>query len=193
MSDDLAATLRALVERLDALDIAHMLVGSVAALAHGRSRSTQDFDVVIDVERDSLLALVQALDPERFYVSEEAAIEALTRWSSFNVIDLATGWKVDLIPLKPRPFSRREFSRRQSMSVFDIEVCVASVEDVVLAKLEWSKRAGGSARQLEDVRELVSLWGDRLDCDYVAAGAAELGVVDAWSEAARANPAAEDE
>ena len=193
MSDDLAATLRALIEQLDALDIRHMLVGSVAALAHGRGRSTQDFDLVIDVEHDSLLALVRALEPDRFYVSEEAAIEALTRWSSFNAIDLATGWKVDLIPLKPRPFSRREFSRRQSMSVFDIEVCVASVEDVVLTKLEWSERAGGSARQLEDVRELVRIWGDRLDRDYIAAGATELGVVDAWSEVAGVNPAAEDQ
>src|SRR5690606_1460357 len=77
MSDDLVATLRAIVERFDALSIAYMIVGSVAALAHGRPRSTQDFDVVIEVDRASLLALVRSLPPERFYVSEDAAIEAL--------------------------------------------------------------------------------------------------------------------
>lgn len=187
MSDDLVATLRAIVERFDALSIAYMIVGSVAALAHGRARSTQDFDVVIEVDRASLLALVRSLPPERFYVSEDAAIEALERRSPFNVIDLATGWKIDLIPLKPRAFSKREFARRRPLPTFDLTVDVASVEDVILAKLEWSKREGGSSRQLEDVRELVRIAGDRLDRAYVDRGAAELGGEDAWTDVTRSS------
>jgi hypothetical protein len=48
MTDELTDTLREIVARLEALGIGYMLVGSVAALAHGRSCSTQDFDLVIE-------------------------------------------------------------------------------------------------------------------------------------------------
>ena len=35
----------------------------------------------------------------------------------FNVIDLATGWKVDLIIRNSRAFSQEEFTRRQRVSL----------------------------------------------------------------------------
>ena len=44
MTDELTDTLREIVSRLEARGIPYMLVGSVAALAYGRTRSTQDFD-----------------------------------------------------------------------------------------------------------------------------------------------------
>lgn len=180
MSDDLAATLRAILERLAELGVPYMLVGSVAALAYGRSRATQDFDLVVDLDEATASKLARSLPANRFYVSEEAAADAVRTSTLFNVIDMTTGWKVDLVPLKRRPFSRRELARRREVEVLGMRVFVASVEDVILSKLEWSALGGGSARQLEDVQELVRLVGDRLDVAYVEAGAAELGVSEAW-------------
>lgn len=182
MSDDLAASLRAILERLAKLGIPYMLVGSIAALAHGRSRATQDFDVVVSLDLASLRALLAELPASRFYVSEDAALDALQRSTMFNVIDLVTGWKIDLIPLKKRPFSQREFARRSSIEVFDLKVEVATLEDVVLAKLEWAKLGGGSARQLEDVQELLRIGGERVDRAYLELGVAELGVATEWDQ-----------
>lgn len=181
MSDDLADTLRAILERLANLGVSYMLVGSVAALAHGRSRATQDFDLVVQMGEETARELVRSLPPDRFYASEEAATDAVRHSTLFNVVDMTTGWKVDFVPLKQRPFSQREFARRREVEVLGMRVFVASVEDVILAKLEWSERGGGSARQLEDVRELVRVAGDRLDVAYVEAGAADLGVADVWA------------
>lgn len=144
MTDELTDTLREIIERLESLGIAYMLVGSVAALAHGHSRSTQDFDVVIEVRRPQLLALVRSLPEQRFYVAEEAAIEALEHERQFNVIDMVTGWKVDLIPRKHRDFSRAEFSRRTRLDVLGMPTFVATLEDVIVAKLEWAQAGGGS-------------------------------------------------
>lgn len=59
MSDDLAATLRAIIERLSALGVEYMLVGSVAALAYGRSRATQDFDLVVALDEATARAFVR--------------------------------------------------------------------------------------------------------------------------------------
>lgn len=180
MSDDLAAALRAILVRLEAAGIPYMLVGSMAALAYGRNRNTQDFDVVVDADEARLLAFVRDLPPDLFYASEDAVRDAVRRGALFNVIDMTTGWKIDLVPRKRRPFSVREFERRRTITVLGLEVFVASIEDVILAKLEWSKASGGSARQIEDVSELVRIAGGRLDLAYVDGGAEELRIEAEW-------------
>lgn len=182
MTDDLANALRAIVDRLERLQIPYMIVGSVAGLAHGRPRATQDFDVVVDLDLDRLDALLAALPADRYYVSREAAVDALRRETLFNIIDMETGWKVDVVPLKRREFSRTELARRRPLQLLGMTVQVASVEDTIIAKLEWSTLAGGSARQLEDVRELLRA-GSAIDRAYVESWIARLGLAEAWASA----------
>ena len=63
----------------------------------------------------------------------------------FNVIDPQTGWKVDLIILKARAFSREEFRRLQRVELIEgVHLALATPEDTILSKLEWAKKAGGS-------------------------------------------------
>lgn len=182
MTDELTETLREIVTRLEAQGIAYMLVGSVAALAYGRDRSTKDFDVVVEARAPALRALVRSLPEERFYASEDAAMEALRHETQFNVLDMVTGWKADLIPRKQRPFSETEFARRTRLEVMGVSMYVASVEDIIVAKLEWAK-AGGSERQLEDVRELVRLRSKGLDRPYVEEWVQRLELGEQWDRA----------
>lgn len=100
-------------------------------LARSRARRTgcpgRDLDVVIDpASRASLDALLSLVPGELYYVDADAARDALRRRGMFNVIDLASGWKVDLIVKKDRAFSRSEFERRIPMTVLGIPVFVAS-------------------------------------------------------------------
>lgn len=185
MTDELTDTLREIVARLESQGIPYMLVGSMAALAYGRDRSTKDLDVVLEAGSSALRALVRSLPEERFYASEDAAMEALRYESQFNVLDMVTGWKVDLIPRKRRAFSEAEFARRSRLDVMGVSTYVASVEDVIVAKLEWAK-AGGSERQLEDVRELVRLERARLDRSYVEQWVQRLDLREMWDRAVSA-------
>jgi predicted nucleotidyltransferase len=109
-------------------------------------------------------------------------MEALRYETQFNVLDMATGWKVDLILRKQRAFSEAEFARRSRLEVMGVPVYVASLEDTIVAKLEWAK-AGGSERQLEDVRELVRLGAARLDRSYVDQWVQRLGLGEMWTAA----------
>lgn len=143
-----------------------MVAGSVASSIHGEPRSTQDVDLVIDPSMASLRVFVRALPEEDFYVSEDAAMEALGARRQFNVIDMVTGWKADLIVRKNRSFSVSEFQRRERATVLGVDVYIASAEDVVLTKLEWASVDGGSERQLRDVRGILAAHGD-LDQDYL--------------------------
>jgi len=179
-----AALLRALVAALDAAGVPFMLTGSLAAAFHGAGRATMDIDVVIDPTAPQLRALVRALAETGVYVSSEAAEQALRDRSVFNVVDTTTGWKVDLIVRKARAFSTTEFERRQSAAYEGCPLWVATVEDVMVAKLEWAK-LGGSARQLEDVAALLRVHAARLDRTYLERWVAELGLRAQWDQVRR--------
>jgi hypothetical protein len=176
--------LRRVLEALAANGIPHMVAGSFASTHHGVPRATHDVDLVIDPTREALERFVESLSPESFYVSPEAAREAFRRRGQFNVVDLATGWKIDLILRKDRPFSREEFARRVPAVVLGVKLFVASAEDTILAKLEWG-RAAESERQLRDVVGVIEMQRERLDWAYLERWARELSV-SALLERARA-------
>jgi hypothetical protein len=172
-----------IVDRLNRAGIAHMVAGSFASTLHGTPRTTHDIDLVIEASLRDLVAFVRGLPDSEYYASEEAAREAFARRSQFNVIDMATGWKADLILRKDRPFSSEEFRRRMPGRLLDVEVAVATPEDTILSKLEWAKLSG-SERQLADAAGVVAVRGADLDVEYVARWAAELGVLDLWERIA---------
>ncbi|MGM0577730.1 MAG: hypothetical protein ACQEXJ_18530 [Myxococcota bacterium] len=178
--------LRRLTEAFDAAGAPYMLVGSFASTYHGAPRTTQDVDVVVELDRASLARLLGALPEERYYVSREAAVDAVRRRQQFNVVDLETGWKADLIVRKGRRFSREEFGRRVHAEVLGVPVWIASAEDVVLSKLEWASMGGGSERQLRDVAGVIRIRGDALDILYIERWAHELGVDELWRSAREA-------
>lgn len=171
----LGELLAEIVRALDAAGIPHMVAGSLASTHHGEPRSTQDIDLVIDPSPAALAGFVASLDRARFYLGD--ANGALERRDQFNVIDTATGWKVDLIIRKDRPFSRSEFARRQPVTMAGVATAVASAEDTILAKLEWA-RAGGSDRQRRDVVAMLTVQGDTIDRDYLWHWAEILGLTD---------------
>jgi hypothetical protein len=168
--------LKLLLSKLDECGILYMITGSFASSIHGLPRATQDADVVIEVEPRTLERFLESLGPA-FYRSREAAMDALAREQMFNVVHLETGFKVDLIVRKSRPFSRIEFSRRQPAFYLGENRWFATAEDTILAKLEWSKMAD-SERQFHDALNVAKLQGDNLDRVYLEKWARELDIVD---------------
>jgi hypothetical protein len=176
-----AKVLDRITAALDQAGIAYMLSGSFASAYYGTPRSTQDIDLVIAATPAQLQAFVRALPGDQYYADVDAALEAHTRQSMFNVIDLETGWKIDLIIRKSRAFSQEEFGRRKLVKIQDITLFVATAEDVMIAKLEWSKLAQ-SRRQIEDVAAILATRGDSLDYPYLEKWIAELRLTNEWNE-----------
>jgi hypothetical protein len=164
--------------------ISYMLVGSFASAFHGALRSTRDIDLVIEASAEQLRGLVADLQAGDYYAELDAALDALRHESLFNVIDNLTGWKIDLILHKSRPFDREEFRRRVPAKLFDTQLFVASAEDVVISKLEWSK-LGGSQRQIEDVAKVLAAQWKALDQIYLTKWIAKLELQEQWSAAKR--------
>ena len=176
---DLFARLR---DKLDAAKVPYMLTGSFAGAIHGVPRATQDIDVVIAPTRKQLLDLLDRFPETDYYADRETALHALSSRGQFNVIDFATGWKVDLIICKQRDFSLEEFSRRKPMPVLDTTLEVASPEDVIIAKLEWAK-IGSSERQIADASGIIRVQGESLDIQYIQRWVKILNLMEQWSKA----------
>jgi hypothetical protein len=160
---------------LEAAGIPVMLTGSFASSYHGAPRATQDIDLVIAPTSEQLRSLVRLLPRDEFYVDEGAALEALKLEGQFNLVDMRTGWKVDLIIRKSRPFSREEFDRRTIVELEGEDVPVATPEDVLIAKMEWA-RMGQSARQIEDAGKMLRVRSQQIDWRYVERWVGELGL-----------------
>jgi len=177
----LKSFLEAVVGILEEAGVAYMLTGSLAAAYYATPRATQDIDVVVEVAEGGIDHLVERLSAAGYYVDGTAAREALRTQGQFNAIDPVSGWKVDLIVRKERPFSSTEFERREMASLLGVEVWLASLEDVLIAKLEWAK-LGDSALQRGDAAQLVERAGERLDLSYLEAWIRELGLESEWND-----------
>jgi hypothetical protein len=181
---NLPQILHRITTALDQAGIAYMLTGSFAGAYYGSPRSTQDIDLVIAATPAQLQVFVSRLPSGEYYADLDAALEAQRKESMFNVIDLKSGWKIDLIVRKSRPFSREEFGRRQRVEVHGASFFVATAEDVVIAKLEWAKLAE-SRRQIEDVATIVRMRRDSLDREYLDKWIGELDLKKEWTDARR--------
>ena len=171
-----------MIEALEDSGVPHMLTGSLASAYYATPRATQDVDLVIDTDSVGLDRVVGRLADAGYYVDQGAAQQALESHGQFIAIDPVGGWKVDLIIKKDRLFSRTEFDRRAPASLLGVEVSLASLEDVLLAKLEWGQ-LGDSELQRRDVTQLLERAGDRLDLAYVERWVRDLGLSDEWKDA----------
>jgi hypothetical protein len=139
---------------------------------------TRDIDVVVDPTEEAIRLMVDLVDRDRFYMGD--AEDAFQHRSMFNLIEPDTGWKVDFVVRKDRPFSEVEFQRRFPTQVAGVQVFMATAEDTMLAKLEWGA-ASGSDRQMDDVVAIAL--GQELDIEYLLEWAHELGVEEALESA----------
>jgi hypothetical protein len=160
-------------------EVPFMITGSLASSHYGAPRATQDVDFVVELTPARARDLVRRFLSAGYYVSEEAAIEAVDVDGQFNVIDASSGWKLDLICRKARSFSRMEFDRRRSATVLEVDTAMVSPEDLVVAKLEWAK-ASDSELQLRDVVAVMQAQGETLDHSYIERWVEELGLDAQW-------------
>jgi hypothetical protein len=168
-------------EQLEALDVPYLLGGSMASSVHGIFRSTNDADILADLDEARALALAQALQ-DQFYVDAEAIRDAVRRKASFKVIHLQSMFKVDIFLPGRGAFDQAQLARRQAQLVRtdpDRRIFVASPEDTVLSKLIWYRQTGaGSDRQWTDILGVLKVQAPTIDLSYLRRWATALSLTD---------------
>ncbi len=167
-------------EVCEQLGIQYRVVGSVAASLQGEPRSTNDIDMVLQLDEARVATFCAAFPPPDYYCSLDAARDAVRRRFQFNVIQLTTGLKVDIIIATNSEFDRSQFARGGAVLVDDThEVFVASPEDVILKKLEYFK-LGGSEKHLRDIVGILKVQAEAIDYSYLTNWIAKLDVSAEW-------------
>jgi hypothetical protein len=163
--------MRSALDRIDGLGIRYFVTGSEAAACYGSLRQTFDMDVVIDLEPREFPRIATIL-------AADHAIAEPVDFGDFwmaSVVDSATVEKLDLIMRRRSPWSVSAMDRR-ALLVHPRHgpIWVASLEDLILAKLVWSE--GTSELQLRDCGVLIRINGASIDWAYVDRWAPTLGV-----------------
>lgn len=184
MQGDIADTLAVAVsftKLLQGLDIRYLIGGSLASSVHGEPRSTNDIDLIADLGEVDLDVLLEALSDD-YYVSPDAAGEAVRSGTSFNAIHLEAMVKVDVFVAGNDSFNEERLRRRQEITLSDqppTSIFIDTAEHSVLRKLEWFRRGGEvSERQWRDVVTILRVQGGHLDRGHLSRWAHELGVAD---------------
>ncbi|MBU4403860.1 MAG: hypothetical protein KJ907_14150 [Actinobacteria bacterium] len=128
------------------------------------------------MKTDDADTLINAFPPPDYYLDKGSIIEAIKRKSSFNLVEVNTGFKVDFWLLTDDPFDQSRFSRKSTEELEELRVYVSTPEDTILMKLKWARMMGGSKKQFTDALRVYELQHGVLDTDYLERWAGELGV-----------------
>lgn len=177
---ELYELLEQVVLTFERLQIPYLITGSVASMAYGEPRLTNDIDLVAAIESKQIPELLAAFPSPSFYLSDEAMRAAITRQTQFNIIHPASGLKIDVMVRKDTPFDRSRFARARTLRPTETyPAAFASAEDVIIKKLEYYK-AGGSDKHLRDITGMVKISGNEIDHAYIAEWADRLGLRAIW-------------
>ena len=108
--------LREVLRVFSALGIPYALGGSMASSIHGMVRFNCNADITAEPFPGKEAQLASAFGAD-YYLSLPAVQKAVQQRSSFNIINMSTGFKVDVFIRKDRPFEQSAMSRRLTVDL----------------------------------------------------------------------------
>jgi len=151
-----------LVAKLESRDLKYALAGSIAAMSYGEPRATLDVDVVIALDEAEMDAVAGLFPPPEFYVSIDAAREAVRSRTQFNVIHPTSGMKVDFF-VAGDAIERSQIARRLRRSILpETEAWCSPPEELIIKKLSYYS-LGGSDKHLRDIASMLRISPEQID------------------------------
>ncbi len=186
MSDDSSSLLVDLfalfTERLEQAHVSYAVTGSVAGMAWGEPRFTNDIDIVIDLDVGGVTGFCAAFPIEDFYCppDEVIAVELRRRQRGhWNVIHHDSGFKADFYPCGDDALQKWAVRDARDVDVDGTHIRVAPPEYVIIKKLEFH-REGGSPKHLTDIAGMIAQLGSALDRGLVERHCERLGLLATW-------------
>ena len=152
---------------LNSENIPYMLVGSFVSSIYGEPRTTQDIDLVVQLQKSNIPKLISMFPPPRYYIEEEMILFALEYKRMFNLLDTNEGDKIDFYIHKDEDYEKEKFSRKLEKILFGHTLVILSPEDTILSKLQWCVKSGMSEKQFKDALNVFRFQKENLDMYYI--------------------------
>lgn len=170
MEEDVGADV---IRTLERLGIAYLVTGSEALARYGEPRQTGDIDIVLGLAAEEFDIVGRAFAGD--YVVNDP-LRAQDRVMA-SVVSMGGFGKADFILGRDDAWSRSAMARRERWEHPSLgPTWVISLEDLILAKLEWSQ--GVSELQLRDCANLLRANAGNVDWTYLDRFARILGLTD---------------
>jgi hypothetical protein len=167
--------LKRVTDKIEFLQIPYMLSGSLAMGFYTIQRTTRDIDLVVELPENRISDLVASFQDD-FYCYQPSVEDAIKHKSMFNIIENATGLKVDFIIRKPSEYDIQAFQRRKYINFEgndELKFWVVAIENLIIAKLRWIQTLQ-SERQIEDIKSI--LLNPNIDKVYVSSWISKLNL-----------------
>jgi hypothetical protein len=173
--------LQVLAEFLESHDIVYRVVGSMASIAYGENRFTNDIDIVADLQLSDVDELCDFFLPPNFFIARHAVEDAIRKRFQFNIIHITSGLKIDVMLPKETEYAAQEQTRARRLSDPDgLSAWFAAPEDIILNKLIFFQ-LGGIEKHLRDIAGIVKVKQSELDVAYIEHWSQKLNVTTEWS------------
>lgn len=171
--------LQHLVAVLEELGIPYAIGGSVASMAYARPRLTSDADVVVALRLGDIPRLLAHFPSSDYYVDAAAAREAVLERTQFNIIHIASGYKLDIY-LPDSFIDRQQLARARRMPAPEGYLANFSPpEELIIKKLEAYSQSG-SEKHVTDVAAMLQWSPQHIDVGRVAELARNEGLTREW-------------
>jgi hypothetical protein len=150
------------IDVVEETGVSYFVYGGVALPAWGDVITTQDLDLVVQVDADQAEKLMASFRAAGFRLPDDAErLFLIDTWTRASL----GGRDVD-IALGATPFDKQALSRAVSVRLYGRSIPIASAEDLILYKLTAHRR-----KDLAHVEDIIVRQGRRLDLGYLRNGA----------------------
>lgn len=177
---ELSDLLRRLAETLERLQIPYLVTGSLATVAYGEPRFTNDIDVVVDLRPEQVDAFCAAFPDPDFYCPQDMVRQSVQQRFPFNILHPESGLKIDVIMATDSEFDRTRLGRAVRVPGGPgFAAWFASPEDAIVKKLQYYQE-GGLEKHIGDIVGVLKVRGDRVDRAYITTWAERFGLKKEW-------------
>ncbi len=178
--------LRTVIDAIEEAKVDYLIGGAVGAWAWGGTRTTADFDVVLDLPTDRIVALSESLGKRNFLVPPDILLDLLIAPGDLpaNANHMTTGLKAELFLLRPGDELRASALQRRMLADLGPPlgvVYVHSPEDLILYKVIYYSLSQ-QTKHISDISIIVKSIGDTLEIDYIRRWVARLGLEEVWQD-----------
>lgn len=164
-------TLKELKSLFEKSKINYAILGGLAVGAWGRSRATDDIDLVLESSRKKLDTLIKALKKTKYkirFVGSTNPPDLLEITKEKNDMRI----RIDIM-LSNIPYQEEALKRKILLKVFDIELPFISAEDLIIHKLISHRPI-----DIQDIENIFEINFKALDLEYIRKWAKEWGLED---------------
>lgn len=176
---------RLVLDTLEAVDLEYLIGGAVAVWAWGEARTTQDFDLVVNLPGTRIVELSQELAKRNMLVPPEVIFDLMIQPEGdlpINAIHMDTGYKAELFMLRDGDVYRATaLSRRRLVDLGPPlgQVYVHAPEDLILNKVHYFNLSEQN-KHIRDIASIILFVGGELDMVYIEHWAELLNLTDTW-------------